>query len=689
MTYQMITTEKPAQALKIATALSDDKPIRKQLNGIPYYEISHLGKKIIVASAVGHLFTLAEKKKSNEYPVFDIAWVPSYSTSKKSKFTKKYYDVLKSLSKESDSHVNACDVDIEGELIFKNILYFIYKKSNANRMYFSTLTKEDLIKSYADMKSSIDKSLAEAGETRHMLDYFWGISTSRALTLAIKNATSQYKLMSTGRVQGPALKLIVDREREIKAFNSIPYWEIELIAEHKSDKIVAFHKEGKFWEKEKAETIIEKTKNKKALVANLEKKQFNQDPPHPFDLTALQLEAYRALRISPKETLEITQNLYVSGLISYPRTSSNQLPQSIGYKKIIEALKKQENYSKLTDSLLKISNFVPNNGKKTDSAHPAIYPTGEIPENFSGRELKLYDLIVKRTLATFAKPAVRETIAVDININNEIFVAKGVRTVEKGWHEFYYPYVPFKEEELPSLIKDEELKVIKITLLDKETQPPKRYTPASIIKELEKRELGTKATRSGVIDTLYQRYYILNESIEATNLGIKTIETLERFCPDIIDEELTRHFEHEMNEIQDLKKREDEVLKEAMKLMEKTFKHFKENEIKIGQSLSEANIQTREEQNMVGKCEKCGNNLKITYSKKNSQYFVACSNYPNCRNTFSVPKNALIKPTNKICKECGFPTVNAIRKGKRPYEYCINKNCKLKEEWLKNNSNYL
>lgn len=684
MSYQMITVEKPMAAKKIATALADTKPVKKTLNNVPYYELNHNDRKIIVASAVGHLFSLAEVKKSNKYPVFDVTWAPYYTTSKKAKFTKKYYNTLEFLSKDSDSHVNACDVDIEGELIFKNILQYIYKKKNANRMYFSTLTKDDLINSYNNMKSTLDVSLAEAGETRHMLDYFWGISTSRALTLAIKNATNYYKIMSTGRVQGPALKLIVDREREIQLFKPTPYWEIKLIAQYNSKNIEFYHKEGKFWEREKAFVIINKTSDKKAIVSKIEKTRFNQVPPHPFDLTALQLEAYRALRIFPKETLEIAQNLYIAGIISYPRTSSNQLPESINYKKILELLKKQTNYSKLTEILLNRKKLIPNNGNKTDTAHPAIYPTGETPEKLSNKEHKIYDLIVKRTLATFAAVAIRERMNLELDVNKEIFITKGVRTIEKGWHEFYFPYLSLKEQELPDLEKGQELKVIKINLLDKETQPPKRYTPASIIKELEKRELGTKATRSAIVDILYQRHYILNESIQATNLGIKTIETLEKFCSEIVDEELTRHFEQEMNDIQSRKKNEEEVLEEAKKVLNKIFKHFKENEIKIGKALSDANIQTRNEQNIVGKCEKCGSDLRLTYSKKNSQHFVACSNYPNCKNTFSVPKNALIKPLNKTCKECGYPVVTVIRKGKRPFEYCLNRNCKSKENWGKN-----
>ena len=362
-----------------------------------------------------------------------------------------------------------------------------------------------------------------------------------------------------------------------------------------------------------------------------------------------------------------------------------QLKESgLGYKKIIESLKKNNDYKLLAESLLKQDKLFPNNGKKVDAAHPAIYPTGEIPTKGTDRELKLYDLIVKRTLATFAPQAIRETQTITIDVNSELFLASGTITKEKGWHIYYEPYVPYKNDELPVLKNKQELKVQSINLLSKETQAPKRYTPASIIKDLEKKNLGTKATRSAVIDTLYQRYYIQNESIEATDLGFKTIETLEKYCPEIINEKLTKHFEKEMNMIQANKKHEQEILDEAQTILKKIFLKFKENEVNIGNALYEANVITANEQSIVGLCDKCKNNLRIMYSKKNRQYFVACSNYPSCKNTFSVPRNALIKPSKNTCKECNYPTVLVIRKGNRPFEYCINKNCKTKEQYKTN-----
>ena len=197
--------------------------------------------------------------------------------------------------------------------------------------------------------------------------------------------------MSSGRVQGPTLKIIVDREKEIKAFIPVPFWQIQLLGEYKKVPIEAFHKEDKFWEKEKAEKAFQNTKGKKAIVDNVKREKFDQKPPAPFDLTTLQTEAYRNFRIQPKKTLEIAQSLYLAGLISYPRTSSQQYPDAIDFKKILKLISKQSKYKDLCNQLLK-NPLKPNNGKKRDPAHPAIYPTGEIGR-MSEQELKIYDLI--------------------------------------------------------------------------------------------------------------------------------------------------------------------------------------------------------------------------------------------------------------------------------------------------------
>lgn len=675
--YELIVTEKPNAAKRIAEALADGKPIKESINGVPYYKLAHESKDLVVACAVGHLYGLAEKEKKGwRYPVFDIEWKPVYEVSKAAAFSKKYLNVIKKLCKNADEFTIATDYDQEGSVIGSNIIKFVCKQKDACRMKFSTLTKAELRESYKNKGKHLDWGQIESGETRHFLDFFNGINYSRALTSAIKSIGA-FKIMSTGRVQGPALKIIVDREKDIRAFVPKPFWQLRLDGEFEKQAITAWHSNDKFWEKEKADYALQRAKNQKEAIAlRIEKREFNQMPPFPFDLTSLQVEAYRCLGIHPKETLEIAQELYTSGLISYPRTSSQQLPPSIGYAKVLNDLLMQKQYADLAKRLLS-SKLAPNNGKKTDPAHPAIFPTGIDPKGLKERESKIYDLIVKRFFATFAEHAVRETILIEFGCNEEIFVAKGTRTIEKGWHTFYAPYVQLEEVELPNVKLKDKIKVRKIELLSKETQPPKRYTPASIIKELEKRNLGTKATRSEIIDTLFQRGYVHGKAIEATELGISTIETLGKYCPKIIDEELTRHFEMEMEKIREGAQKKEDVLEDAKSAITRILADFKMHEREIGKDLAQANRETQDEMNCLGVCPACKEgSIMLRRGKFGS--FAACNKYPECKTIFSIPKNALIKSAKNVCEICSFPKVLAIKKAKRPLEFCLNPKCPSK-----------
>ena len=224
----LIITEKPQAALKIAQALAPAPSQVKKLveNKVSYFEISPLSTEespIIVASAVGHLFTLSQKEGQTGWPIFQTEWVPSH-TKKGAAFTKRYLDLLKKLSKKAKETVIATDYDIEGEVIGWNVLRFASGLETAKRMKYSTLTKAELQKSYENLLPQPDWGQAYAGESRHIADWLYGINLSRGLMAAIKT-TGAFKILSIGRVQGPALKIIVDREREIESFESEPYWQ--------------------------------------------------------------------------------------------------------------------------------------------------------------------------------------------------------------------------------------------------------------------------------------------------------------------------------------------------------------------------------------------------------------------------------------------------------------------------------
>jgi len=666
--YELIITEKPQAALKIASALG--KAVKKNIQGVPYYEVDRKGKKIVVACAIGHLFTLSQKNSGGKIPVFDIAWFPNYFVRKKD-FSKKYYNVLSKLIKNAGALTVATDYDIEGEVIGFNVVRFIAGQSDASRMKFSTLTEKEINESYESKSPHLDWGQAIAGETRHYLDWFYGINLSRALMDAIKT-TGKFRVMSIGRVQGPALNLIAKKEKEIQAFKPRSYWQVFIKIENPELELIynkdIFNKS----ELKNFQNIIGKTGN-----AETKKTQQTLSPKPPFNLTNLQIEAYKFYGITPSKTLQAAQSLYLAGLISYPRTSSQKLPYSIGYLEILEKLARKYGVEKL------IKRKNPVEGKKSDSAHPSIYPTGNT-EKMEGNERKIYDLIVRRFLSLFAEDAVIENKIIKVNIDGLIFVKKGFSVKKKSWLQIYP--TKMKEKEIPDV--EGYVKITDSREEEKQTQPPKRYSPASIVSELEKRNLGTKATRASILETLYYRGYIRDQSIRATPLGISLIETLEKYSPVIIDETLTRDFEKEIESIQQAKRnhreKEKKIIEKAKKTITEISEQFREQEKDIGKELLKANIKLREEQreeNKLNMCPVCKKgNLGVMYSKKTRRYFVACDEYPECKTTFSLPKYGLIKKTDKICESCGWPMLMSIRKGRRPWIFCFNPQCPTNRE---------
>ena len=186
---ELILSEKPSAAKRIASALADNKPSENKIGKVKYYELMHKGKKIFVVCAVGHLYSLTEKEKKGwTYPTFDIIWKPAYEVNKDAYFTKEYIEVIEKIAKSCDKFTIATDYDQEGEVIGMNALRYACKQKSGRRMKFSTLTKEELVQSYENASNTLDKLQAEAGETRHFLDFFYGINLSRALTLAVKSA---------------------------------------------------------------------------------------------------------------------------------------------------------------------------------------------------------------------------------------------------------------------------------------------------------------------------------------------------------------------------------------------------------------------------------------------------------------------------------------------------------------------
>jgi DNA topoisomerase-1 len=683
----LIICEKPSAAAKIASALAEGKPLKRELNGVPYYEFERDGKQMVVVPALGHLFTLKNVRPMHEYPVYDVDWVPTYEVNRRAERARAFAEAIKELAKGADEFICGCDFDLEGELIGFNVLRFLcgeHAVKVAKRMKFSALTAQDLRRAYENMLPQLSFEMVDSGIARHVLDWYWGMNTSKALSSAVEAAHQRFAKLSAGRVQSPALKILVERELQIKAFKPEPFWVVGLLIELEGKELRAEHAVPKFTVREEAERVRDICQGKPALITSIQTRQYRQPPPVPFDLGLLQAEAYRCFGYTPMRTQQLAQNLYLAGLITYPRTSSQKLPPTINYAEIIERLGEIPRYRKFAESLLAMPELKPNEGPKVDPAHPSCHPTGEKPEKLTGPQQKLYDLIVRRFFSVFGTPALKESIKVELDVSGQKFYLRGRRILEEGWLTYYGPYGATEEVILPQLSEGQTLLPKRVLFEEKETQPPPRYNPASIVKELEKRNLGTKATRAPIIQTLYDRGYIFGNQISVTELGIAVVNTLSKYCPEIVSEELTAHFEKEMEAIQEAKRSSREVIEKAKAKLDEIFKKFRQHQLEIGKELGEAYRRTKQLQKTLGTCPMCGGQLKIIVSRKTHKRFVGCSNYQKgCKNSFPLPQNGSIIPMDKTCERCGAPMIQVNRQGMRPYRMCLDPRCPSKEDWGK------
>ncbi|MGC9132878.1 MAG: DNA topoisomerase I [Nanopusillaceae archaeon] len=574
----LIIAEKPSVARKISSFLSNNN-FRKIYfsKNMSYYFFKKDNKNIFVVPSIGHLFTISDLNNKYTYPTFNYKWVPSY-VEDGIKIKKLYIYMLSKFRNENEIII-ATDYDIEGELIGYNILRFILNKNSAKRMIFSAITYKDILRAYNNL-GNLNVGYYLAGETRHIVDWLYGINLSRALTRAIRHYNKNI-ILSIGRVQGPTLKLVYLREREIKEFVPEEYYKLEAIVK-KEGKLIKF-----LYKKEKIENKDEAIKIKESIgkylnVLNIESKKLTIDPLHPYNLTDIQVDAYKLYKISPKNTLDILQSLYERGYVSYPRTSSQRLPDTINFREIFENLLSLKNYKTYIEKILKKEYLKPNNGKK-DDVHPAIHPTGVIPENLNKKEFLIYDLVVRRFIATFSDPAVE--IHYKIN-TKEGFYYEYKNILDKGWIDVYWEIMKYNYEN-NRFYEGEKLEILKLNIRKTKTKPPSRYNQASLVKRMEELNLGTKSTRAEIVSILFKRNYVKGKSIYLTELGEKIIEILEKYYPEILDIGLTRKLEEKLDRLEKNPKEEikEEIINEVKEILKNVLTDFKNKEEKIGEEI--------------------------------------------------------------------------------------------------------
>ncbi|MHA1648752.1 MAG: DNA topoisomerase I [Candidatus Helarchaeota archaeon] len=693
----LIITEKPTAMKKISEILDEKgKPLKKSVDGVTYYEAKRDNRELIIVSALGHLFTVEEIKQPNQkgwtYPIFDIRWVPANEVLKRAKSRKqrkraldveKLIKTVEELSSQCNEFINACDYDLEGATIGFNVLEFCCGSNatkKAKRMKFSTLTKKDILDSYKNPLNTLNFNLIDAGLCRHEVDYIYGINLTHALTLAVKAAEGiNYYLLSIGRVQGPTLATVFEREKQIQIFVPTPFWQIKATTKLDGKEYPIDFSQGKIKYKKEAEQILRDCQGKFAEVKDIKYKDLTNAPPIPFNLSSLQSESYRYFGYTPTQTLNIAERLYLGAYISYPRTSSEIIPDTIDIKDILTKLKSIKTYSPFVDDLLSKSELIPTKGKKTDPAHPPILPTGEIPKiKLSNLEKNIYNLIVRRFFAIFGDPAVVTSIRVLLELEKYKFYLRGRKIKVLGWMKFY-PFAKSKEVILPDIKIGQKMKM-KIELVEKYTSPPPRFNQNSLRKFMEKEEIGTKATRASIIDKLYDRGYLFEKSIRISDIGAAVSEVLAQHCPQVLSIEMTRKLEKEMEMIENGTLTKADVLKDVRSTLEPILMTIKDEEKLIGNELAISIKKTWQKQSFIGKCDKCGDgNLIIIRSKATKKRFIGCTNYPNCQNSFPISQRGKITPMpNKICQYCkdkygkSYPMVTIKIAGSRPFTSCIN-----------------
>jgi DNA topoisomerase-1 len=564
-----IIAEKPRAAAKIAGALSYGKAKKLVIQGVPLWVFSQNGREYVVIPSAGHLFSIDTDKPG--IPVFEYKWVPRYEAEKGYSHLKRFYHVFSKILPKAVEYINACDYDIEGSLIGYKIVEKWGDISRMKRMKFSSLVEEELRKSFKNLEPP-DLHMVEAGLARHEMDWIWGINISRALMQLFRKIFSSNRVLSAGRVQTPTLFEVVRNTLERSTFVPRPLYNVEVYVDIAGNEYRLEHGEEPFKRRSDAMGYAEKVKGAGyVLVINVDKRFTSYQPPHPYNLGDIQKDAYSIYRISPARTLQILEDLYLDSLISYPRTNSQRLPSSIDHRGIIEKISNMPRYGSAALKLLRKDRLIPNNGPMEDPAHPAIYPTGEIPRRLSDIHGKVYDLIVRRYLATFMDPLIVESIRIEIDASGRRYLLHGSKINYKGWLEIY-PFYKIEEREIPRLKIGDRLRISRVKIAISYTRPEPPYNKATLLKWMENVGIGTEATRAEIIETLYKRGYIKGSDV--TSLGLMVCSAIERYFRDISSVELTRRFEEMLEKIRRGELKREYIIKETKKVVGDAIKKF-------------------------------------------------------------------------------------------------------------------
>ena len=581
-------------------------------------------------------------------------------------------DLIKSLktdAKKAKKVYLATDPDREGEAIAWHLAKILENdKDKITRVTFNEITKTAVQKAIKEPRN-IDLNTVDAQQARRVLDRIVGYKISPILWKKVKRG------LSAGRVQSVAVKLIVDRENEIENFIPEEYWNIYAdLKDEKSKKQFEarfYGKNGKKQEihsKEEIDQILKTIENAKYTVSEVKKGEKKRNPAPPFTTSTMQQEASRKLGFTLKKTMSVAQGLYEGvkiaekgtvGLITYMRTDSTRISEEarVSAKKQIVATYGEEYYE----------NRYYKTSKDAQDAHEGIRPTyadiepDKIKDELTKDQYKLYKLIYNRFMASQMKPAIYDTMAVNIKADDYDFKANGQSLRFKGFMTLYVEGTDEKEEKeegiLPELQENQEVKLLKINPKQSFTEPPARYTEASLVKTLEEKGIGRPSTYSPTITTILERRYIQKEQkqLVPTELGKIVNKILTENFTDVINVEFTAKIENEFDEIAEGKEQWKQMIREFYDPFEKELE-------KVEKELE--HVELVDEVSDVP-CDKCGRMMVYKYGKYGK--FLACPGYPECKNT-----KPIVETIDVPCPKCG--AVVQVRKTKRGKKYFICEN---------------
>ncbi len=667
----LVICEKKSAAARISQLLSGGEQVQRSYYDYPYFEFEREGDDFVAVPLRGHIVEYDYPKKYNKWNKVDeedLIWVEPV----KKVTAKRIVNLLNKTGKDADEIVVATDYDREGELIGLEAVRLVKKELGGipvKRARFSSISKSELEKAFSEL-TDVDVNLAESAATRQVIDLAWGA----VLTRFLSKASSQYgkDYLSVGRVQSPTLAIVVDRDLEIEAFDPEPYWKISAVME-KDFEFEADYEDGRIWDKNRADKIYEKVERAdRASTIFFNEKTKKDWPPSPFNTTKFLSDANK-INMSPSQAMSTAEDLYTAGWISYPRTENTVYPDSLNVVSHLKKLKSSE-LSDEVKEVLSQDKIWPTKGKKESTDHPPIYPIKPATKNdLSGNRWKVYELILRRFLATLAPYGVKRLRKAEFDIEEEKFKSSGTELVKDGWRK-YYPYYKFNETKIPGLEEGEEVDVSDVDMEEKETQPPNRYSQGKLVKLMEDKGLGTKSTRHGIIQKLYNRDFIEGKVPRSTVSGKSVIKTLEKHADMVTKPDMTRTLEEDMNKIAEAELEKEKVIEESREMLQKVVKSLKEDKEEIGKELK----QSLQDQNAVGDCPECEDGT-LVIRKSNGGRFVGCSNYPDCKNTYNIPRSGTIRPTDEKCPECGSPLIKVYHGGDTE-KICIDIKCDYTKE---------